>query len=254
MTRVVIDGKLELINRSVQLDLPPEVDVFYLRPDGLGEEWYAPPASRVDWEDNPSDHGAFWPDEWLLGARTFPIRGALWTRNSSLGQAKARRQIAQLHNRPLSILVEDEGGERWVTGASTQRPIVTRPSIYRVEFTMFITCPDPLKYGREARYAATAGQPLVVENGGDADTWPVIYATGATTVCAVEYGGRMVAWHGSAPNGFRLDPADGLAIDPSGAVVGRLAEDDVFKVPPGRHALTVSSDGPLSIGVRSAWQ
>lgn len=252
MTRVVIDGKLELVNRSVQLDAPPELDLFYLRPDGLGDEWYSPAASRADFEENPSDNGAFWPDEWLLSARTFPIRGALWTRNSSLGQAKARRQLAALHNRPLTILVEDEGGERWVTGASTQRPIITRPDIWRVEFTLFVTCPDPLKYGREARYPVSGGG-VTVENGGDSPTWPIIYATGPTTVCSVELGGRMVAWHGNAPNGFRLDPADGLAIDPSGAVVGRLAVDDVFRVPPGSHRLAASSDGPLAIGVRSAW-
>lgn len=253
MTRVVIDDKLELVNRSVQLDAPPEFDMYYLRPDGLGEEWYAPPASRAEFEENPADHGSFWPDEWFLSARTFPIRGALWTRNSSLGQAEARRKLATLHNRPLSILVEDEAGERWVTGASTQRPIITRPSIYRVEFTIFITCPDPLKYGREARYPVTGG-PLVVENSGDAETWPMLYATGPTTVCSVELGDRMVAWHGSAPEGFTLDPRDGLAIDPHGAVVGRLAVDDVFRVPPGQHTLAASSDGPLTVGVRPAWQ
>lgn len=253
MTRVVIDDMLELVNRSVQLDTPPESDVFYLQPDGLGDEWYAPPASRVDWEENPSDHGAFWPDEWFMSARTFPIRGALWTRSSSLGQARARRMLARLHNRPLSVMVEDEGGTVWVTGASTQRPIITRPSIYRVEFTMFITCPDPIKYGREARYPVTGG-PLVVENPGDAPTWPVFYATGPTTVCTIELGDRMVAWHGNAPDGFRLDPRDGLAIDPHGAVVGRLAVDDVFKVPPGTHTLAAASDGPLSVGVRAGWQ
>lgn len=252
MTRVVIDDRLELVNRSVQLDMPPEVDMFYLRADGLGDEWYAPPASRVRWEDNPSDDGAFWPDEWLLSPRTFPIRGALWSRNSSLGQAKARRELAKLHNRPLSVMIEDEGGAVWVTGASTQAPIVTRPSIYRVEFTLFITCPDPIKYGREARYQAT-GSSLTVENPGDAATWPMIYATGPTTVCSVELGDRMVAWHGSAPNGFVLDPSTGIATSPNGTVVGRLAVDDVFKIPPGSHALKVASDGPLSIGVRGGW-
>lgn len=252
MTRVVIDG-LELVNRSVQLDLPPELDVFYLQPDGLSEEWYAPPASRASFEENPSDHGAFWPDEWLLSARTFAIRGGLWTRNSMLGQAEARRQLAKLHNRPLRVLVEDEAGPRWVRGASVQRPVITRPSIYRVEFTIFVTCPDPLKYGREVRFLATTGD-TAVENVGDVPTWPVLHAAPGTTVCSVAFGDRMIAWAGEAPNGFTLDPRNALAIDPSGSVVGTVIVDDVFRIPPGRHLVQASSDGDLNIGMAGAWQ
>jgi hypothetical protein len=258
MTRVVIetvDGRpesLTLVNRSESMDMAPSGDQWYLKADGLDESWYAPVASRADVEENPSDDGGFWPNQYLLGSRTFPIRGGLWSQSSSLGQAAARTKLARLHNRPLQVLVEDELGPRWVRGFSRQAPVIKRPTIYRVEFTLFITCPDPVKVGAEARYPVT-GNTVTVENGGDYPTWPMIYAAGPVTELGVGFDGHALAWAGSSASGVTIDPQTGIVTDGSGVEIGGIQVDDVFRIPPGAHELAVTADADVSVGVRPGW-
>lgn len=259
MTRVVIEetgnpaNMLVLVNRSDSLmQGPPDSDEWYLRADGLDDSWYSPTDSRAALEEDPSGDGAFWPDEYLLTPRTFPVRGAMWARSSSLSQGAARARLARLHNKPLTVLVEDEMGPRWVHGFSRQRPIITRPSIHRVEFTLFISCPSPVKTGREVRFptVATVAQ---VENSGDYPTWPVFYAPGPVTVIASEFDGHVFAWAGNSPTGVTLDPQTGIVTNGLGVEIGGIQVDDVFRVPPGAHELTVESDAAVTVGVRPGW-
>jgi len=259
MTRVVIEEKanpansLTLVNRSESLMQGPAVqDEWYLRVDGLDDAWYSPPDSRAELEEDPGNDGAFWPDEYLLTSRTFPIRGGLWTRSSSLSQAAARSRLARLHNRPLRILVEDELGPRWVEGFSRQRPIVTRPSIHRVEFTLFISCPSPLKVGREAPFPVQNGIARV-ENAGDYPTWPTFRASGLVTVLASEFQGHVFAWAGLSTTGITLDPQTGIVTNGLGDEIGGIQVDDVYRIPPGAHEIVVESDAPVTVGVRPGW-
>lgn len=259
MTRVVIEetanpaNSIVLVNRSESMmQGPAAADEWYLRADGLDESWWAAPEARGELEEDPSDDGSFWPEEYLLRSRTIPVRGGLWSRSSSLGQAAARSRLNRLHNKPLTMMVEDELGARWVYGISRQAPVITRPSIYRLEFTLFITCPRPVKVGREVKYPVTSGV-AQVENSGDYPTWPMIYAAGPVTVIAAEFDGHVLAWAGSSASGVTIDPQTGIVKDGSGVEIGGIQVDDVFRIPPGPHEVTVTADAAVQVGVRPGW-
>lgn len=259
MTRVTIETvggtheSLVLTNRS-QLFLTPDQDGWWLQGDGLGDEWYSPPESRAEVEDNPTDDGGYWPDEYLLSAKSFPLRGTFWSTASSLGQAAARAKLARLHNRPLSILVEDEAGERWMYGFIRQAPVIKRPNIWSVDFSLVIHCPKPVKVGREARFPVAAGVARV-ENSGDYPSWPMIYVQGQVTSLVVQEtggGSGLIGWTGNA-NGLLFDPQTGIMLDGSGQEIGGVEVDDVFKIQPGAHDVLVSTNGTAQVGVRPAW-
>lgn len=257
MTRVVIEAdggrpeSLVLVNRSESMASPAIQDQWYLRSDGLGDEWYSPADSRAEIADNPSDDGGYAPDEYLLRPKVFPIRGGLWTTASSLGQSAGRAKLARLHNRPLRVLVEDEAGPRWVYGFSRQAPVISRPSIHRLEFSLTINCPDPVKLGNEARFPA-AGNVVRVENSGDVATWPTVYVSGQVTQLALQLGTQLLAWIGNA-QGLTIDTRSGSAYNGSGVEIGGIQVDDAFKIPPGAHELTLVTDGQVSVGVRPGW-
>lgn len=259
MTRVVIEetanpaNSLTLMNRSDSMMQGPGLDEWYLRTDGLDEGWYSPPSARGDLEEDPSGDGAFWPSEYRLRSRVFPIRGGLWSNASSMGQGQGRSVLNRLHNRPLTILVEDENGQRWAHGISRQKPILARPSIYRLEFTLFIECPSPIKVGREVRFPRV-GNVVNVESAGDEPTWPTFYLDGPVTVFAAELGGHLLAWAGTAPQGVVIDPQTGIVSTPNGQEIGGIQVDDAFRVPPGLSSITVTTDAPVAhVGVRPGW-
>lgn len=207
---------------------------------------YGTPQTREKGEAKPQMDGDYWPSRLTQGGRIISMKCSTAAR-SSVEQRSRLTRLCDLMARPLTILVEDEGGMSSLTGYVADD---IDPTVFfsrdRMWFTLLIYCPDPFRYGPWLEYPAANGVALV-ENTGNAPTWPVIHASGVSRLtCSL--GDQAVIWQGStAP--LTLDFAD---MQPS---QGLVTLDDAFAIPHGRSTVAVNIDtGSLSLFVRSCWK
>lgn len=213
--------------------------------------WYGTTDPRASLQAIPQQRGAYWPSFVLPSHRVLTIHGEVWCR-SSVEQVTARRRINDLAYRDLTICVEDSSGPLTVTGFISSDP---DPTIHWTElhasFSLIVTAPDPTKYGPAVALPVESGV-VTVENIGTADVWPTFTTEGHTTALSGTLGGHTFTWEGDAM-GLTLDCAAGVPLS-GGVVAGALLDDDLFMIPPGQHTLTVASDAPVTVTVRSGWK
>lgn len=225
-------------------------------PEGL-EGWReSAPVKFDDPGEMPLQDGAFWPEQTFLERRVLTIRGihmAEWLPGSSeLAAARFRDQLAALTGVAVEVQVHDQAGPRTVQGYFSAPPGVYALDDLNTEFTLFVTCPDPLKYGSAIQYSAGGGV-LTVENAGTGEVPFVAATTDQVTNLSISMGGARVEWQGNSA-GLLLDLADGVPRDNAGNEVGVLVWADLLRVPPGQHELQVESDAVVTLTVRPGWK
>lgn len=226
--------------------------------DGLDADWFgsAGPKALPD-TSVPNADGAFWPSSISLKHRVFPIRGFFLAASSTLQAHVARDRVNALAAQALEICIEDGAGPRWVTGYLTDTTgTVTRFTEDQIDFTLLVTCPDPLKYGEWVEFQVAGGAATVEMNGSStAATQPLIITTGVTrNLLVVDYRGRTFEWAGMT-NGLTVDMSEGIPLDGSGQQVGRLLDAGRIEVPPGRSVMTVQTDAPsATVQARPGWK
>lgn len=230
---------------------PPWTDALVIRQDGLGDGMLGTPAPKEDTTDNPLADGAFPPATLHAGTRSMTLE--VFARcASSVAAARLRDRINAISCKPLTIRRTDPAGERTITGYLADDPLPAITDVHKwttFEATLTILCPDPLWHGPETLYTVN-GRTVRVENNGNAPSWPVLHATGATRVDAGCDGHRIV-WENPDPTDADIDLS---TLDPD---AGTLSAFDAFAIPPGGATIDVSvePDGAtLQVGVRGAWR
>jgi hypothetical protein len=220
--------------------------------DGL-DGWLNGVAPKYEAPDIPGDHGSYSPDEIYLSSRILTIRGVYRaTRAASSVSASAfADRIAALIGEYLTITVEDAAGVRTVEGFVSAIPAHDRRADHTFLFTLIITCPDPLKYGREVLFPVT-GSTVTVDQPGTGRVFPRVLVSGPVTVLDVQVPGYRVRWVGEAPN-LDLDFRDAFPLS-GGVETGTLVWSQVFRLPPGESTIAVESDGDVQIGIRPGWK
>ena len=223
-------------------------------PKGL-EGWFEPAdLQSVDVSALPQQHGTFWPESLWQSSRKLTIRGwhyASPSESSSVSAAEFRDKLAALVGTVGTVTVEDSSGVRTVTGYFPVNPVITHTDTFLTDFSLIMTCPDPLKYGPPAQYSGTG--PIVVENSGTGDVPFTVSASQRVTTLTVSCGGRTLEWTGNSL-GLVLDTADGRPLSPSGVEVGYLVQADPVRIPPGSQTVQVTANVPVTLTVRSGWK
>jgi hypothetical protein len=225
----------------------------WIRPDGiLGirkngiKGLHGTPGYKDSFESKPQQDGEYWPSRFTQKARDITI-DITAKRHSSVDNAALTDRLCDLLGRPLTLIVHDAHGERTLTGALADDPEPTmRWGEQGFDCSLIVHCPDPHKYGPWLEYPAANGVALV-ENTGNAPTWPIVHASGVSRLtCSL--GDQAVIWQGST-SPLTLDFAD---MQPS---QGLVTLDDAFPIPPGRSSVSVNVDaGQASLMVRSCWK
>ncbi|MDR6868722.1 hypothetical protein J2Y69_003346 [Microbacterium resistens] len=244
--RVTIQGRALSDGRGFRLS---RRDEWWLADEGL-DGWYEPPTPRAESEPVPDGHGGYWPGRFLLSARTLTIRGLHASGTSSLARVEADDWLASLDGE-LSITVEDEHGVREVTGFMSAAPSIYQADSRTVAFTLFITAPDPIKYGAVAAFGSD-----YVDNAGRTAVLPWrITATGPVSHLLVTLGGHRIRWVGTT-SGLTIDTRTGTATTSTGAdVTTGLVEDDIPLLAPGLTPMAISSDASsVRVEVRPGWR
>lgn len=225
---------------------------WWLQASDPVEGWWPVPDPRVETAEVPQQDGDYFPALVNVSRRIVTVRGVRIGLSSSLEVHDAMRRLNALVKRTLTLSVEDGGG---VLSSqcymSSGAEMVMRHSEDVLEFSLILTCPDPVKYGPPVAFPVSGGT-VSVENTGTADVFPTFRVDGAVSSLQVSLGGAVVSWRGSA-NGLTLDCRTGFPVDSSGRLVGTLIDDDLFKIPPGVSKLSVKSDGNVSVEVRPGW-
>lgn len=262
-------------------------DVYGLEENGL-DGWFDSIKPRVDISERPGNDGAYWPARSLLSPRIVTIRGFMYRSlgASVLDVARFRDRLNAWLTQPLEIVVDADNGLRRVTGVLSDQIIqhVSKRDRY-VRFSLIVTCPDPLKYGAEVRYAFPPETTLLqagwyatevwVENVGTAPTWPVF--TFPPKVAAFEVWdnnrgqGKHILWGliDDEPPAYdfriRFDSQDGYVtpLHNPGHLIGQVVTDDFQAIQPGRTYLHVefSTEGGFAefdptdaaVTIRPAW-
>jgi hypothetical protein len=244
--RVTVDSKTLSDGRGPR---QPTTTEWWLLDEGL-DGWTNAPAPRATSDPVPDGDGGYWPARFLLAPRTLTIRGAHTSESSSLARAEAEDWLASLDGE-ISVVVEDEHGTREVTGFQSAIPTHRRIDDLASEFTLFITAPDPIKYGTPALFREG-----YVENTGRTPVLPWrIVANGNVTRLRVTIGGHVIRWTGLA-GGIVIDCRTGTATEANGIdrTTG-LVEDDIPYIPPGRMPLTIETDAEwAAVEVRPGWR
>ncbi|MFC4223574.1 hypothetical protein [Lysinibacter cavernae] len=243
-------GVLDLVDGPHE-NRAPGPGLWGLEKDGLSG-WYEPAAPRASSELIPQQHGSYWPAQLLLSPRILTIRGFRQDKSSAVAESIARDYLAALIVHDLTVHVQDAAGIRTVTGYQGSVPVFRHLNNHKSGFSLILTCPDPMKYGREATFSAVGGV-ITAENAGTAPSYPVFEVSGRVTSLTITQGFRTIRWAGDAV-GLRIDTRSGTATS-NGVEVGGLIDDVVTALPPGRHALTVSATAgaQVSMKVRPAW-
>ncbi|WGD38471.1 hypothetical protein [Lysinibacter sp. HNR] len=250
MTISSASGVLDLVDGPL-LNRAPGPGIWGLEKDGL-EGWYEPAPPRAESVLIPQMHGGYWPAHLLVGPRILTIRGFHSDKTSAVAEAVARDRLAALITQELTVHVQDASGGRSVTGFLGTQPILRPINAWRAGFSLVLTCPDPMKYGREAVFP-TIGNVITVQNPGTADTYPIIEVSGRVTNLTLTQGDRRVRWAGNATD-LRIDTRYGIAYS-GGVEAGGLIDDAVLSLPPGTTPVTVSvtSGARVQMRVRPAW-
>lgn len=220
-------------------------DAWVLLRDGL-EGWFSPPAPRYEFANVPHGDGVYVPFVTPLPARTVTVRFA-HKGVSSVSAARARDRVAGLARQLVRLVVEDAAGVRECAGVVSTDVTAVHVSAQVTRFEVTLTCPDPLKYGREFVFVAANGEVDVVFDGTE-PVFPVFEFAPAAETVSVEYGGRRLVWSGTVTGGrVTVDSRTGR---PSRGI---LTVDEVFMLPPGSSTVEVSGATDLIVKVREAW-
>lgn len=225
---------------------------WWLQKDALNG-WWGTPDIRVETSDIPQQDGQYWPALINTAHRTLTIRGMCTLASSTLNIHEAMARVNALVAKPLTVTVEDGGGALTTQGfISSGTGAVMHHSEELLQFSLILTCPDPLKYGPPVLFPVSGGVARV-ENLGTADVHVRFVVSGNVSSLTATLGDAEIAWQGPAGAGLSLDTSDLLPLR-EGALVGTLTRDDIFKVPPGVSDIAVVSDGVVSVEVRSGWR
>ena len=209
--------------------------------------WHGTPAPRNAAVEASGHDGDFFPIDLTSGARTVTIQGYIKER-SNVAFARALDRLNSLVGKHIKLECHDFNGVRTAEGFVSDDPAPTVSKLHNfAEFTLVVTCPDPLRYGRWASYA---GQKVRVPNNGNADSYPKVIANGyeqKVTNLALACDGQQVRWSGSA---------DSVEIDFATMVPssGTVTLDNAFAIPPGGAVVTMQSDGYAVLMARDAWR
>lgn len=234
-----------LIDASGLSGQPPGVDWWLLDLQGWGDA----PAPRAASDLIPDGHGGYAPSRFLMSPRTLAVKGAHVARSSSLARAEAEDWVASLDGE-FPVIVEDAHGVREVVGFQSARPSYRLMGEDTTIWTVYVTAPDPIKYGPVVPF--TGG---FVENAGREAVLPWrIVTTGSATSILVVLDGHRIRWTGAASN-VVIDTRSGTATATSGDVTVGLVEDDVPLLAPGRTSMTVTTDAAsVVVEVRPGWR
>lgn len=218
--------------------------VWGIRKDGI-QGLFGTPGMKESFEPMPQQDGDYWPSRITQKGRTITLDLVCRWR-SSIENARNRDRINNLFGRLLTITVEEGQGRRYLTGTLAGDPEPTmRWTEQGLVFSLVLYCPDPHRYGDWIEYPATSSI-IQAENAGDIPTWPILKASGATTITLM-FRSQKVMWSGST-SGLTLDFAD---MQPS---QGMITYDDAFQIPPGISNITALASGDCSLLARPGWR
>lgn len=221
-----------------------EIGVWLLE-DGVSG-WFGTPAPREDPVSRLMSDGDYLPDALTQGSRIVTLHGYA-AFGTTIECAAFVDRINSFMCQRVTVICDDAHGRRMASGYISDDPA---PALYSDEvslrFTLIITCPDPAKYGEPHRFTPSGGWVMVV-NEGNVGTYPIIHVDGHVTRLMLALGERQVNWVGDA-DGLDIDFRD---MQPSS---GAIVLDNAFAIPPGRSALAVTSDGSVTVTVKSAWR
>lgn len=227
-----------------------------LEQNGL-DGWHEGVEPRYEAPAVPNGDGLYAPDVVHLSERIVTIRGFArawqWGQGSSLDIANFDDLLASLVGEDIEVRVEDAAGVRTVEGFLSSIPFRERVGEWAEKFSLIVSCPDPLKYGRVARFTPEGGV-VTVNNPGTGSVWPRVVTTGRTRSLSLSFGGREVRWSGDAEGGLTLDFRTAIPLAADGTESGLLSYGQVFRIPPGSHDLTVSSNVPVVVEVTPGWK
>lgn len=211
--------------------------------------WDGTPAPRESPADIPQSDGAYMPSRLTVGSRVLTIRCLVKTLDS-LAASMVRDRVCDLMTRTLTVTVTDPSGMRQCSGYLSADPATTMVFWGQaVSFSLIVTCPDPLKYGRLIVCQPDPAGDLSAANPGTLPAWPHARVEGPVRQLSLSQGGRRVVWAGEA-DGLDLDFRDMM---PS---AGDLVRDQAFRLPPGSSIVqyTVSLGARLILTFRPAWR
>ena len=213
------------------------------------EGWGDAPAPRAVSDPVPDGDGGYTPSRFLMAPRSMSLKGAHSAWSSSLARAEAEDWVASLDG-VFPLMVEDSHGAREATVFQSARPSFRQWDEWTTAWTLFLTAPDPVKYGPVVGF--TGG---FVENAGRTPVlpWRIVTTGPATSILAV-LGGHRVRWVGDDSD-VVIDTRAGTAAAVSGDVTTGLVEDDVPLLLPGQTVLTVTTDAASwMVEVRPGWR
>lgn len=163
--RAVIAGQEFVGDREVNALIESSAWFIPDRPDG----WIGVPSPRAESRLLPGVQGGDTPRNFLYGPRTLAVPLFVVGVNASLGRSAAEDWLGSLSEN-FSFLLEDEHGARELPSVyQSAEPNYRIVSTRTCEFTMFITAPDPVKYGSPMRMPAGDGE---IENAGNVAVFP----------------------------------------------------------------------------------
>ena len=204
-----------------------EIGVWLLE-DGVSG-WFGTPAPREDPISRLMSDGDYLPDLLTQGARIVTLHGYAFF-DTTIECAAFVDLVNSFLCQRVTVICDDAHGRRMVRGYISDDP---SPELYSDEislrFTLIITCP------------------VMVTIEGNVGTYPIVHVDGPVTRLMLALGQQQVNWTGEAEE-LDIDFRD---MQPS---AGAVVLDNAFTIPPGRSALSVTSDGRVTVTVKSAWR
>lgn len=222
--------------------------------EGL-EGWYESLTPSLSLDRIPTQDGAWNPSIVTLEPRVLTIRGAYYSAGSMLAAGLFRDRLALLPGRELVVRVEDELGVREVHGWVSDTVDIQPVGAWACQFTLQISCPDPLKYGHEVSLTVTDNL-ASAENTGNHATFPVFTISSPITRFTAECSGKSFMWTCDYASPLTIDMRLGIPRVPDGQIVGTASIDDLISFLPGVNSMTVSTmpaHTAVTCGWRPAW-
>ena len=218
---------------------------YWILQDGI-HGWFGTPDVRESPIERKMSDGELFPPKITQGARVLTI-DACAVCESALEAAKVIDHVNAFVGKKLTIVGEDANGPRTVYGFLAEDPSPEYRYDDVVMFTLIVQCPDPYKYSEWMAFAQS-GTKVDVINNGNVPSYPKVHAEGSSmSYLTLTYNSQQVSWTGSADT-LDIDFAD---MAPS---TGTVSVDNAFAIDPGAHSVTVSSNGTVTLYVRSAWR
>lgn len=221
-----------------------EIGVWLLENGVSG--WFGTPAPREDPISRLMSDGDYLPDVLTQGSRIVTLHGYAFF-DTTIECAAFVDLVNSFLCQRVTVICDDAHGRRMASGYISDDP---SPELFSDEvslnFTFIITCPDPLKYGEPHKFTPSGGF-VMVTNEGNVGTYPTVHVDGPVSRLMLALGDQQVNWTGSADE-LDIDFRD---MQPSS---GAIVLDNAFEIPPGRSALSVTSDGRVTVTVKSAWR